>query len=481
MISTILSALLLAAGAASAVGMEAPKAICGSQFRMGAKLASTCGDTCTLPGGVSSAPDPDTCLAQCASTEGCHCALFNNGTCSQLWTPCDSAVVRLRLNPDGLVALQPCLSLPITRAPANASSQFGECKPMKLYPGWIITDFGCSSSDCTTTIAGNATTLDACIQACMDTGFDGCKSVQFKPAGSFGLTAPQCTLYDVQLEYMGAHATAQVVADGGLGAVAASYCEPPAGFTDFPDNERPDFGVDWEAVCEGEELSIVQDLNLACEDCVFIPANRQNRVRDNDFDELHYQSPSIESCAADCKANANCGCAFFRPTNFRTGSGFCALSNVECEAAAIGTEVDFTRIRSAITKCGYRASQAVRNSWPEDPYDPVDWFGIWDDVCGGGGQFTFEDSNTFCGPDCVLPGVHTVRFGTREMCDARCLSVDGCECSYYNPRAKLCTLMQQSGACRNFDNDPDALAYDLDPTTQNDVTLQCGPDPYAYY
>lgn len=31
------------------------------------------------------------------------------------------------------------------------------------------------------------------------------------------------------------------------------------------------------------------DLNLACKDCVFIPKNRQNRVRDNDFDELHYQ------------------------------------------------------------------------------------------------------------------------------------------------------------------------------------------------
>lgn len=46
--------------------------------------------------------------------------------------------------------------------------------------------------------------------------------------------------------------------------------------------------------------------------------------------------------------------------------------------------MDFTRIRSAITKCGYRAPNNVRASWPDDPYDPVDWFGIWDDVCGGG-------------------------------------------------------------------------------------------------
>lgn len=53
-------------------------------------------------------------------------------------------------------------------------------------------------------------------------------------------------------------------------------------------------GVDWEKVCEGEELAIVQDLNLACEDCVFIPKNRQNQVRENDFDEFHYQ------CAPGC-------------------------------------------------------------------------------------------------------------------------------------------------------------------------------------
>lgn len=114
---------------------------------------------------------------------------------------------------------------------------------MKLYPGWIITANGCASSDCMTKVAGSAKTLDACIVACISAGFETCKSVQFKPGGAFGLTAAQCTMYDVQLEYMGAHATAQVLADGGLGAVAASYCEPPAGFTDFPDNERPDSGA----------------------------------------------------------------------------------------------------------------------------------------------------------------------------------------------------------------------------------------------
>lgn len=68
---------------------------------------------------------------------------------------------------------------------------------------------------------------------------------------------------------------------------------------------------------------------------------------------------------------------------------------------------------------------------------------------------------------------------TREKCDTRCEKTDGCECSYYANKAKLCTLMR-GGACNNFDNDSDALAYDLDPTTQNSVTLQC-PEVYGYY
>ena len=74
------------------------------------------------------------------------------------------------------------------------------------------------------------------------------------------------------------------------------------------------------------------------------------------------------------------------------------------------------------------------------------------------------------------------RSGTREKCDSRCEKTEGCECSYYASKTKFCTLMQKSGACNNFDNDPEALAYDLDPSTKNDVTLQCGPPPsYEYY
>lgn len=84
----------------------------------------------------------------------------------------------------------------------------------------------------------------------------------------------------------------------------------------------------------------------------------------------------------------------------------------------------------------------------------------------------------------LLNGLLTVllyRLGTREQCDARCERTEGCQCSYYATKSKQCTLMQASGACQNFDNEPDALAYDLDASTQNDVTLQCGPSPYEYY
>lgn len=73
------------------------------------------------------------------------------------------------------------------------------------------------------------------------------------------------------------------------------------------------------------------------------------------------------------------------------------------------------------------------------------------------------------------------RRSTRESCDSRCETTEGCECSYYGSKSKFCTLMQKSGACRNFDSEPEALAYDLDPSTKNDVTLQCGPNAYAYY
>jgi hypothetical protein len=71
--------------------------------------------------------------------------------------------------------------------------------------------------------------------------------------------------------------------------------------------------------------------------------------------------------------------------------------------------MDYTRIVTAIVKCSYEASGDVEESWPDDTYDGIDWFGIWDDVCQSPGTFTFEEQNTFCGPACVLPGTTTTK------------------------------------------------------------------------
>lgn len=56
---------------------------------------------------------------------------------------------------------------------------------------------------------------------------------------------------------MGAHATAQVLTAGGLGAAVAEFCEPPAASAQFPANNIPDFGVDWAALCAGKQMATV--------------------------------------------------------------------------------------------------------------------------------------------------------------------------------------------------------------------------------
>lgn len=56
---------------------------------------------------------------------------------------------------------------------------------------------------------------------------------------------------------MGAHATAQVLAAGGLGAAVAEFCEPPPEFSQFPVSATADFGVDWDAVCVGQQMAVV--------------------------------------------------------------------------------------------------------------------------------------------------------------------------------------------------------------------------------
>lgn len=73
---------------------------------------------------------------------------------------------------------------------------------------------------------------------------------------------------------------------------------------------------------------------------------------------------------ADCKANDECGCAFWRPHD-RKPFGYCALTNSECSDPTIGAQIDYTRIRTAIVKCGYSASASVQEGWPEETYDGV--------------------------------------------------------------------------------------------------------------
>jgi hypothetical protein len=79
---------------------------------------------------------------------------------------------------------------------------------------------------------------------------------------------------------------------------------------------------------------------------------------------------------ADCKKYAECGCAFWRPSD-HSETGWCALSNVECSAPTIGAMVDYTRIRTAIVKCGYDANATVEDSWPDETYDGMSLLFSW--------------------------------------------------------------------------------------------------------
>jgi hypothetical protein len=125
-----------------------------------------------------------------------------------------------------------------------------------------------------------------------------CKAVQFKPAGSFELDANECLMFSVRIQDMGVHATAQVLAPEGLGAVAASYCTPPESQQKFPHAKVPFDGVDWEAACDTEGVEVVAgqaavvfvpDLQLGCETCVVMPPHRKDRVEPNSMDTLHYR------------------------------------------------------------------------------------------------------------------------------------------------------------------------------------------------
>lgn len=113
-----------------------------------------------------------------------------------------------------------------------------KCDPFKLYPGVMVTRFGCTAPRCQHTVApGAAASLDDCLDACAAAGYGKCKAATYDPS------AKACHLYTQRLEDMGAHASAAVHVKGGLGAVTASYCSPPSDVASYPDVPTSKFGA----------------------------------------------------------------------------------------------------------------------------------------------------------------------------------------------------------------------------------------------
>lgn len=136
------------------------------------------------------------------------------------------------------------------------------------------------------------------------------------------------------------------------------------------------------------------------------------------------RSLNLEECMADCAASGSCGCAYFRVNeeSVLPGSGWCSLTTADCADPVIGAQPDHTRVRSAIVKCGYQASPAVKATWPKQTFDGVDWFGVWEDTCEYKEPFTHMQKNSFCGPACVVPGTHTSLCVPSALCAAICMT-----------------------------------------------------------
>ena len=81
--------------------------------------------------------------------------------------------------------------------------------------------------------------LDACLKSCVDAGYDSCRTATFDPNAAVAM----CHLYDTSISEMGAHATAQVPIQGGLGVVSASYCKPPVAVDTYPTNPSTLYGA----------------------------------------------------------------------------------------------------------------------------------------------------------------------------------------------------------------------------------------------
>lgn len=149
----------------------------------------------------------------------------------------------------------------ITQSAYGSNCAVGGCKPFKLYPGWMVTDYGCTSSGCKSSTV-EASGFDECVSACQQAGYSKCKSLQYQDAEAFGLKGGQCTMFDTRIEFMGAHAAVellQVLTDGKPAITSASYCQPPEAFAKYPGNERVDFGA-------------IHTPDIACEGLNHLPA-----------------------------------------------------------------------------------------------------------------------------------------------------------------------------------------------------------------
>ena len=132
---------------------------------------------------------------------------------------------------------------------------------------------------------------------------------------------------------------------------------------------------------------------------------------------LHIQNlcrtESKEACMADCAANEDCACAFYREG---FSSPWCAMTDVPCNAPNVGAAYHNAEEYTALHKCAAAWAEGDPVAPEEDSYDPVDWYGIWDFVCESPSPFEHMDSNTRCGPPCVLDGYFTTMCGPLPDC-----------------------------------------------------------------
>lgn len=118
------------------------------------------------------------------------------------------------------------------------------------------------------------------------------------------------------------------------------------------------------------------------------------------------RSLSKEECIADCIADDRCACAFFREPDSSFAQPYCALTTVPCNDPGIGAIYNNAQTHTALLKCAAAAPE-VAEPGVEEPYEAIDWYGVWDYVCESPNPFEHQNANTLCGPSCVLDGTYT--------------------------------------------------------------------------